>query len=200
MFHLGFIVSESTVRTPFAEAEVGERENKLLIKIWSHLKGKYKGYVSLDNIKVYLSAILNLELSFMFDKGHTLKQSTQQEKEEKRDFSRSDLRFASAREERSVSKTKGKKTGFKNVGVFTTKGRFLFKNSVEIKKIHGYYKMLSSQRNKYSSQFQKAMPRSSSRSKTKILYTNFNKENEEHSLESSGYFGKSFYDESKKRS
>lgn len=68
MYHLGFIVNASVKRSKFSEAEVSEKENKLLLKIWSHLKGKYKGYITLENLKTYLAAIINLKLEFMFKK------------------------------------------------------------------------------------------------------------------------------------
>ncbi|CAI2371425.1 unnamed protein product [Moneuplotes crassus] len=209
MFHLGFIVSESTARTPFAEAELNDRENKLLIKIWSHLKGKYKGYINLDNIKVYLAGILNVDLSFMYDRSY-LKTTT--EAQNKRDFSpsltfngllrsQSNNRYAGmSTSTQQVKNMKSKKTGYKSVGVFTTKGRFLFRNKEEIRKIHSYYKLLSVQRLKYVSQTPRNGLDKARISKTKVLYQNFRKEHEDSSVNSSGYFGKSFYEESKKRS
>ena len=37
-------------------------ESKLLINIWKHLKGSQNEPVSIDNILIYLTAILNLSL------------------------------------------------------------------------------------------------------------------------------------------
>ena len=155
MFHLGFIVSKSTKRTPFAEAEVSNKENKLLLKIWSHLKGKYRGYISLENIKVYLSAILNLELNFMFSKNkYESKPLYSGEKEGNQqqmlspspsqtltdlsswcvsNYSNNKSNATKSYERTASIEPVHKKTSFKSVGVFTTKGRFHFKNITEVK-------------------------------------------------------------------
>lgn len=65
MFHLGFVVNSAEKQDKFSEAQLSKQENKLLSKIWAHLKGKFMGYVSLTNIKTYLAAILNLNLNWM---------------------------------------------------------------------------------------------------------------------------------------
>jgi len=218
MFHLGFIVWKSTTRTPFAEAEVSEKENKFLLKIWRHLRGKYRGYISLDNIKVYLSAILNLELSFMFAKHNLNPQwnissntgnysgylSPCQVNSEISGLSawntESNIKnpLQNATELLASNNKSQKKTSFKSVGIFTTKGRFYFKNRDEIKKIYLYYKFLSEQRYRYTTETPRNFSQTltNTKSKTKLFYQDFTKGDEE---SSEMYFGKTFYEKSKER-
>lgn len=71
-----------------------------------------------------------------------------------------------------------KKISFSSVGRFDVKGNFYFTDEKEIKRIHGYYKILSDQRYKYasnapgSSKNQRSTSRGTS-SKTRIVYKPF---------------------------
>lgn len=74
-----------------------------------------------------------------------------------------------------------KKIPFDAIGTFTAGGRFYFNSTKEIKRMHAYYKLLSDQRYRYTKENQRSrgsrqpsLP--STRSKTKILFEQFEKD------------------------
>jgi hypothetical protein len=201
LFRLGFIVGNDTKTTPSAEAEVTDRENKLLLKIWNHLKGKYRGYVRMDNIKVYLAAIMNLHQSFMFiserkgeeegtNKSEMIKYvSNDNTSDSFMTLTGSNVFNSPSREfGYSCDRKSAKKTSFSSVGVFSTKGKFYFRDGKEIRKIHSYYSLLSTQRYKYTtgSSSRSLSNYSKSSSSKKIYYKPY----EEPVTQ---YFGKKIY-------
>lgn len=170
MFHLGFVVGPTTIRSKFSEAELSEQENKLLSKIWSHLKGKHRGSISLINLKTYLSGILNLKLDSMFWTKPT--------------ESISPVRFILPQSDSYISRTgqipttpststKKPKVSFDSIGTFTTSSKFYFKLESEVRKIHNYYKVLALQRIAYCDFNRGSQSSLNSGSKTKIYYKTY---------------------------
>ena len=61
MFQLGFIIPLNNQY----EFELSEYEANLMLKIWKHLKGHHNKYIGIKDLKLYLTAIMNLKFDWM---------------------------------------------------------------------------------------------------------------------------------------
>jgi hypothetical protein len=193
LFQMGFLNSMGGGKNTIGGFWMGPEEGKLVAKMWRHLKEESSEYVRVDNLKVYLAAVLGLNIPVLYeDEGmarkcsrYTMNDTDRQAQQSADKYYKSRKRYSEDMRkpsdqrhiqhrrtpsfQSSTSQSTTRKIPFDSIGYFSPNGRFYFKNSLEVTKIHKYFKLLSEQRNEFIRGSSRS-PRSSSNGSYSLIH------------------------------